>query len=344
MDVSCLSNGKTIQVLKKPPKGDEMNKKIILRLLLFFVLFGGLLIGLSLFFDLHRMFRLDHRELVRFIIIVFSTYTVVILMQRSLRLFFKNTEFLDSRREETIEIIFRTGSNLIAIIIVIVAAISPFVDLGKVLAGAGILGAVIGFGAQSLIKDFFYGVFFVYEHQFHKGDLITVNETAVGFVEEPGLRALKLRLIDGTLFTISNGEIRSISNGNAAKRRIDIHMVISYRENPARIREILEPACVELNERFQEILYRKEDGEPEEEFRSFGVHEFYFNGHGLVYRVVATVLDTEHFETNIHTKNFLADRLFEHGVMMAEGNIYFQQGGNPIGKCNSPNSGSNVMK
>lgn len=101
------------------------------------------------------MFGLDHRELVRFIIIVFSTYVVVMLIQRSLHLFFKKTHFLDSRREETIEIIVRTGSNLIATIIVIVAAISPFVDLGKVLAGAGVIGAVIGFGAQSLIKDFF---------------------------------------------------------------------------------------------------------------------------------------------------------------------------------------------
>ena len=148
----------------------------------------------------------------------------------------------------------------------------------------------------------------------------------VGFVEEPGLRALKLRLIDGTLFTISNGEIRSISNGNVNKRRIDIQIVISYREKPAHIREIFEAACDDLNQRFQEILYRKEDGFPEEEFRSFGVHSFYLNGHGLVYRVVATVLDTEHFETNIFTKFFLADRLFEHKIMMAEGIIYNQQG------------------
>lgn len=132
-----------------------MNMKFAFRLLLFFLFFGGLLVGLSVFYDLHQMFGLDHRELVRFIIIVFSTYVVVMLIQRSLHLFFKKTHFLDSRREETIEIIVRTGSNLIATIIVIVAAISPFVDLGKVLAGAGVIGAVIGFGAQSLIKDFF---------------------------------------------------------------------------------------------------------------------------------------------------------------------------------------------
>lgn len=299
-----------------------MNRKFVFRFLLFLILFGGLLATLSFFYDLHEMFQLDHRELVRFIIIVFSTYTVVILLQRSLRLFFKNTEFLDERREDTIEIIFKTGSNLIAVIIVIIAAVSPFVDLGKVLAGAGIIGAVIGFGAQSLIKDFFYGLFFVYERQFHKGDLITVNETVVGFVEEPGLRALKLRLIDGTLFAISNGEIRNISNGNVAKRRIDIRIVISYREDPARVRGVLEAACEHLNEQFEAILYRKEDGELEEAFRSFGVHEFYMNGHGLVYRVVATVVDTEFFETNVSARNFLADQLFEHRVKMAEGQIY----------------------
>lgn len=68
-----------------------MNMKFAFRLLLFFLFFGGLLVCLSVFYDLHQMFGLDHRELVRFIIIVFSTYVVVMLIQRSLHLFFKKT-------------------------------------------------------------------------------------------------------------------------------------------------------------------------------------------------------------------------------------------------------------
>jgi small-conductance mechanosensitive channel len=103
---------------------------------------------------------------------------------------------------------------------------------------------------------------------------VTINETIAGFVEEPGLRVLKLRLIDGTLFTISNGEIRNVSNGNEAKRRIDIQFVISYRENPIRIRGILEKACVDLNDQIDSILFRKEDGKQEEDFVPLAYNEW----------------------------------------------------------------------
>jgi moderate conductance mechanosensitive channel len=302
-----------------------MNWKSILRLVSFLLLFGTLLLIISLFFDVKKIFDLNHDKLVRFIMTVFSTYVIVLFSQRSLHLFFEKTDFIDRKREETLESIFVTGSNLIAIIIVIVAAISPFVDLGKVLAGAGIFSAVIGFGAQSLIKDFIYGIILVYERQFQKGDLVTVNHTIVGFVEEPGFRALKLRLTDGTLFTISNGEIRSIANGNAEKRRIDIEITISFREKPLLIRQILEAACKELNQHFADILFKKVNGEPEETFQTFGVTDFYGNGHGFVYRIVATVLDTEYFETTIYTKNFLADKLHENNVKMAEHTICYKE-------------------
>lgn len=66
-------------------------------------------------------------------------------------------------------------------------------DFGKILAGAGVAGIVIGFGAQSLIKDVLAGVFLIYERQPHKGDYVTVNNLFNGTVEEIGLRSPQIR-------------------------------------------------------------------------------------------------------------------------------------------------------
>jgi small-conductance mechanosensitive channel len=145
-----------------------MNWKSMTQLMTFLLLFGALLASLSFFFDLDQLFGL-RLKLIRFFITVFSTYVILFLAQRSLRVFFQYTHLLDPRREETIESILKTGSNLIAIIIVIAAAISPFVDLVKVLAGEGIIRAIVGFGAQSLIKDFLYGCFLSMNDSFIKG-------------------------------------------------------------------------------------------------------------------------------------------------------------------------------
>ena len=69
------------------------------------------------------------------------------------------------------------------------------------MAGAGIVGVIVGFGAQSLIKDILAGIFLIYEKQLHKGDFITVNNTFNGAVEEVSLRYLKVREWSGKLLT-----------------------------------------------------------------------------------------------------------------------------------------------
>jgi small-conductance mechanosensitive channel len=88
------------------------------------------------------------------------------------------------------------------------------INLGPLLAGASIVGVAVGFGAQSLVKDFLSGFFILAEDQFGVGDVITVSDTT-GTVEEVNLRVTRLRGADGTVWFVPNGEIRKV--GNSAK-------------------------------------------------------------------------------------------------------------------------------
>jgi moderate conductance mechanosensitive channel len=87
-------------------------------------------------------------------------------------------------------------------------------NLGPLLAGAGIVGLALAFGAQSLVKDFVSGFFILAEDQYGVGDLVTVG-ALTGTVEEVNLRVTSIRANDGTLWFVPNGEIRMV--GNAAK-------------------------------------------------------------------------------------------------------------------------------
>ncbi len=87
-------------------------------------------------------------------------------------------------------------------------------NLGPLLAGVSIVGVAVGFGAQSLVKDFLSGFFILVEDQYAVGDVITIAEVT-GTVEEINLRVTRMRASDGTVWFVPNGEIRKV--GNSAK-------------------------------------------------------------------------------------------------------------------------------
>lgn len=87
------------------------------------------------------------------------------------------------------------------------------VNLGAVLAGAGIVGLAIGFGAQALVKDVISGFFLIFDGALEEGDPVQISGMS-GVVEEIGLRLTKLRGQNGELWYIQNGEIRTVGNFN----------------------------------------------------------------------------------------------------------------------------------
>ncbi|MFH0915032.1 MAG: mechanosensitive ion channel family protein [bacterium] len=101
------------------------------------------------------------------------------------------------------------------------------VNLGPLLAGAGIVGVAVGFGAQSLVRDFLSGMFILIEDQYGLGDIVDVGETT-GLIEGVTLRSTKLRSLDGTLWHVPNGEIRRSGNKSQYWARILLDVPVPY--------------------------------------------------------------------------------------------------------------------
>src|SRR5574342_409321 len=188
-------------------------------------------------------------KLTSIILAALVAWLCVYIINKLVHDFFKRTHFIEERKEQTIESMIRSLTKYTATLSFIFFAISQYVNnFGRVLAGAGVVGVIVGFGAQSLIKDILAGIFLIYEKQLHKGDFITVNNTFNGTVEEVSLRYLKVREWSGKLLTISNGEVKQIQNYNIDRMRVIERVVVSYRENQNKVMEILEIACEKINE------------------------------------------------------------------------------------------------
>ncbi len=118
------------------------------------------------------------------------------------------------------------------------AGVSP----GAIVAGAGILGAGIGFGAQSLVRDLISGLFIVFEDQYGVGDSVDLGP-AEGVVESVGLRVTQVRDLEGTLWFVRNGEIMRVGNQSQGWARAVIDVAIEYQTDISLAQEALARAA-----------------------------------------------------------------------------------------------------
>src|SRR3954471_5721764 len=119
------------------------------------------------------------------------------------------------------------------------------VNIAPIIASAGILGIALGFGAQSLVKDFLSGVFMIFEDQFGVGDVIDVGD-ASGTVEAVSLRITRLRDLEGTVWYVPNGEILRVGNKSQNWSRAVVDVGVGYDEDLARARRVLTEVAHEL--------------------------------------------------------------------------------------------------
>jgi len=129
---------------------------------------------------------------------------------------FKNKE-AEIQRENTLIGIFNGILNVIIWFVVATFILAEFgVDIGPILAGAGIVGVAVGFGAQALVKDFIAGLFIIMENQYKVGDSVCLNDTC-GIVEDITLRKTVLRDSEGKVHHIPHGTISKVSNASDRK-------------------------------------------------------------------------------------------------------------------------------
>jgi moderate conductance mechanosensitive channel len=137
---------------------------------------------------------------------------------------------LRERRGHTISQLLRSVGRLLVTSIALLLTFNVFIDIGPILAGAGILGLAVSFGAQSLVKDFLSGFFILFENQFAIGDVIEAGGKS-GTVEKMTLRVVVLRDLKGTIHIVPNSEIKVVSNMTRGWSRAVVDVGVTYEED-----------------------------------------------------------------------------------------------------------------
>lgn len=121
------------------------------------------------------------------------------------------------------------------------------IDITPLIAGAGVIGIAIGFGAQSLIRDLLNGLFILLEDQYNKGDWVQIAGIN-GLVEDVNLRRTVLRDLDGMVHSIPNGEVKIASNYTRDWARVNLNIPVAYGEDLDRVTEVINRVGKELAE------------------------------------------------------------------------------------------------
>jgi moderate conductance mechanosensitive channel len=158
------------------------------------------------------------------------------------------------RREATI---MRLLQNVLKYVVYFIAGMMILsnlnINVGPILAGAGILGLAVGFGAQSLVKDVITGFFIIFEDQFAVGDHVRIGQFE-GEVEVIGLRTTKIKNWTGEVHIIPNGNILEVTNFSLHNSLAVIDISVAYEENIQEVEAILQDLLIELNDKYEDVV------------------------------------------------------------------------------------------
>jgi moderate conductance mechanosensitive channel len=201
--------------------------------------------------------RIDGDEVARSGVRVLGIWLLAWLAYRVVRLAARRIELavddgddsvttLRERRGRTISQLLRSMGRVVIYAIAILVTFNVFIDIGPILAGAGILGLAVSFGAQSLVKDVISGFFILFENQFAIGDVIEVAGHS-GVVEKMTLRVVVLRDGEGVMHVVPNGEIKVVSNKTRGWSRAVVDVGVPYEENVDRALEVLRDEAAQFS-------------------------------------------------------------------------------------------------
>ena len=142
------------------------------------------------------------------------------------------TELDEKKREDTLASVFSALSGIVIWTIAVMVGLSVInVDVAALMTGAGLIGIVVGFGAQTTIKDLLAGIFIIAENQYRVGDVVTINASgadASGVVEEVTMRITRLRDLSGNVHVVRNGSAEVITNLSFEYANVNIDLDVGY--------------------------------------------------------------------------------------------------------------------
>ncbi len=189
--------------------------------------------------------------LLRVFVILLLAWLLVRLSRKLIRLFrnYMNRRADSAEENRQIETLARVFHYISGVVISLVAGMLVLSELGisiaPILGAAGVVGLAVGFGAQSLIKDYFNGFFMLLENQIRQGDVVEVCDKT-GVVEDVTLRYITLRDYEGNVHYIPNGLITTVTNKSRGYAYALIDVSVAYRENTDEVCEIMRQVAADL--------------------------------------------------------------------------------------------------
>jgi small conductance mechanosensitive channel len=222
---------------------------------------------------------------------------------------FESTGISWERRRQRADTMASVLNSLTTGIIFTVALFMVLAQLGlniaPLIASAGILGVALGFGSQTLVKDFLSGMFMILEDQYGVGDVVDVGQ-ASGTVEAVGLRVTRLRDVNGTVWYVPNGEVTRVGNMSQGWARAVLDVGIGYGEDIAHVSDLLQLTAHRLTEEeaWKDLILE----EPE----VWGVQEL---GHdAVVVRLVVKTAPLQQWAVSRELRQRIKAMLDEHGI------------------------------
>lgn len=196
--------------------------------------------------------------LFKIVLVLLIARIIIVVSDKTIQHLIKDREDsrlkIDPRRTRTIGKLIRNiityAINFIAILLILSQL---NINLAPLLAGAGIVGLAIGFGAQSLVKDVITGFFIIFEDQFAVGDVIQVNQFK-GTVEEIGLRVTKIRSWTGEVHILPNGSITEVTNFSVHNTLAVIDVTVAFEADVQKAMDLMKQTVDRVHLESEEIV------------------------------------------------------------------------------------------
>ncbi len=189
--------------------------------------------------------------LLRVTLIIVAAWVLIAVLQRAIRTLRERIagrmdDRESAKRAETLGRVFR---YLTSVVVSLIAGMLVLAELGvsvaPILGAAGVVGLAIGFGAQSLVKDFFTGFFILLENQIRQGDVVKLGDHA-GMVEVVTLRYVQLRDYDGNVHYVPNGHISTVINMTRGFSNAVMDIGVAYRENVDEVMAVMRQVAANM--------------------------------------------------------------------------------------------------
>ncbi|MBI4331088.1 MAG: mechanosensitive ion channel family protein [Chloroflexi bacterium] len=156
-------------------------------------------------------------------------------------------EEVKKRADTLSKVLAAAGQAFVLFVAVFILLSELGIDIAPVLAGVGVVGLAVGFGAQNLVRDILAGLFVILENQYRVGDVVRVADIS-GLVEDINLRRTVLRDLDGIVHFVPNGEIKVASNFTREWSRVNLNVSVGYGEDLDRVIAVINRVGKELAE------------------------------------------------------------------------------------------------